>query len=71
MIQSDVVELRVLDDGGGTGVVGRVHEGQDLGGRRYPPLGLVERRQRLVSRRELSDGDQLENVPEELKIAPV
>ena len=64
MVQSDVVELCVLDDGGGAGVVGRVHEGEDLGGGGYPPLRLVERRQRLVSRRELSDGDQLQEVPE-------
>ena len=64
VVQSDVVELCVLDDGGRAGVVGRVHEGEDLGGGGYPPLRLVERRQRLVSRRELSDGDQLQEVPE-------
>ena len=38
VVQSDVVELCVLDDGGGAGVVGGVDEGEDLGGRRYPPL---------------------------------
>ena len=64
VVQSDVVELDVLDDGGGAGVVGRVHEGEDLGGGGYPPLRLVERRQRLVSRRKLSDRDQLQEVPE-------
>ena len=64
VVQSDVVELCVLDDGGGAGVVGRVHEGEDLGGGGDPPFRLVERRQRLVSRRELSDRDQLQEVPE-------
>ena len=38
VVQSDVVELCVLNDGGGAGVVGRVHQGEDLGGRGYPPL---------------------------------
>ena len=63
MVQSDVVELCVLNDGGGAGVVGRVHESEDLGGCWYPPFRLVQRRQRLVSRRELSDGDQLKQGP--------
>ena len=64
MVQSDVVELCVLDDGGRAGVVGRVHESEDLGGCWYPPFRLVQRRQRLVSRRELPDRDQLQEVPE-------
>ena len=38
VVQSDVVELCVLDDGGGAGVVGRVHEGEDLGGGGDPPF---------------------------------
>ena len=64
VVQSDVVELCVLDDGGGAGVVGRVHEGEYLGGGGYPPFRLVQRRQGLVSRRELPDRDQLQEVPE-------
>ena len=64
MVQSDVVELCVLDDGGRAGVVGRVHQCEDLGGRGYPPFRLVQRRQRLVSGRELPDRDQLQEVPE-------
>ena len=32
MVQSYVVKLRVLDDGGGARVVGRVDQGQHLGG---------------------------------------
>ena len=81
MVQSYVVKLRVLDDGGGARVVGRVDEGQhlggssiikkfefeniiDLGGCGYPPLGLAQGRQRLVSWGELADGDQLQQVPD-------
>ena len=64
MVQSDVVELCILDDGRRAGVVSRVHESEDLGGCWNPPFRLVQRRQRLVSRRELSDRDQLQEVPE-------
>ena len=64
VVQSYVVELDVLDDGGGAGVVGRVHEGEYLGGCGYPPFRLVQGRQGLVSRRELPDRDQLQQVPE-------
>ena len=35
-----------------------------LGGCGYPPLGLAQGRQGLVSRRELADGDQLQQVPD-------
>ena len=71
VVQSDIVELCVLNDGGGAGVVGRVHEGEDLGGGWDPPLGFVKRRQRLVCRRELPDGDQLQQVPEISSIKPL
>ena len=70
MVQSDVVELCILDDGRRAGVVSRVHESEDLGGCWNPPFRLVQRRQRLVSRRELSDRDQLQEVPEIFLIRP-
>ena len=97
MVEGDVVELRVVDDGGGAGVVGGVYQSQHLEIHTHqltdnnilqfaihwvlccsnnielkanlcsswnPPLGLAQGRQRLVSGRELADGDQLQQVPE-------
>ena len=92
MVEGDVVELRVVDDGGWAGVVGGVYQSQhlemqtqqltdnialqctgcsnnielkaDLRSSWDPPLGLAQGRQRLISGRELADGDQLQQVPE-------
>ena len=37
VVQRDIVELGVVDDRGAAQVVGSVHQGQDLDGRRNPP----------------------------------